>query len=120
MNQLVEDLRSEYPDITFATTRDASEEIWLMFRVLGSSAVFGAMLVLVILTWTMGLRISLLVLVAIPFSSAVALVFLYWAGIPVSNMVVFSFILVLGMVVDGGARTRSRPRRLASTRSACP
>lgn len=101
INSLVEDLRQQYPDIDFATTRDTSEEIWVMFRVLGSSAIFGAMLVLVILAWSMGLRISILVLLAIPFSSAVALVFLYASGIPVSNMVVFAFILVLGMVVDG-------------------
>ena len=98
---LVDSLRSQYPDIEFNITRDTSQEIWLMFRVLGSSAVFGAMLVLVILAWTMGLRISILVLIAIPFSTAVALVFLYAAGIPISNMAVFSFILVLGMVVDG-------------------
>ena len=101
LNVLVDDLRQQYPHIHFTTTRDTSQEIWVMFRVLGSSALFGAMLVLVILTWTMGLRISILVLIAIPFSSAVALVFLYFADIPVSNMVVFSFILVLGMVVDG-------------------
>jgi len=101
VNALVVDLRQQYPDIMFSTSRDTSEEIWIMFRVLGSSALFGAMLVLVILAWSMGLRISILVLIAIPFSSAVALVFLYFAGIPVSNMVVFSFILVLGMVVDG-------------------
>lgn len=97
----VEELQELHPDFTFSTTRDASEEIWVMFRVLGSSAIFGAMLVLVILAWTMGLRISLLVLIAIPFSMAVGLVFLFVSGIPVSNMVVFAFILVLGMVVDG-------------------
>ncbi|TWT36389.1 Multidrug resistance protein MdtC [Posidoniimonas corsicana] len=101
VREVVEGLRDEFPDFTFAITRDASSEIWVMFRVLGSSAIFGAMLVLVILAWTMGLRISLLVLIAIPFSMAVALQFLFFAGIPVSNMVVFSFILVLGMVVDG-------------------
>ncbi len=101
VNALVDDLRQQYPDIVFTTTRDTSQEIWIMFRVLGSSALFGAMLVLVILAWSMGLRISILVLIAIPFSSAVGLSFLYFAGIPVSNMVVFSFILVLGMVVDG-------------------
>ena len=101
VNALLEDLRQQYPEISFFGTRDTSQEIWLMFRVLGSSAVFGAMLVLIILAWTMGLRISILVLIAIPFSSAVGLVFLYFAEIPVSNMVVFSFILVLGMVVDG-------------------
>ncbi|MEM6330662.1 MAG: efflux RND transporter permease subunit, partial [Planctomycetota bacterium] len=97
----VAELQEQHPDFQFATTRDASEEIWVMFRVLGASAVFGAMLVLVILAWTMGLRISLLVLLAIPFSMAVGLVFLFATGVPVSNMVVFAFILVLGMVVDG-------------------
>lgn len=98
---MVETLKVQYPDLKFDTTRDASEQIWVMFRVLGSSAIFGAMLVLVILAWTMGLRISILVLLAIPFSMAVALGFLFFAGIPISNMVIFSFILVLGMVVDG-------------------
>jgi len=101
LNVLLTDLRVQYPDIKFTGSRDTSQEIWIMFRVLGSSALFGAMLVLVILAWTMGLRISILVLVAIPFSCAVGLIFLYFADIPVSNMVVFSFILVLGMVVDG-------------------
>lgn len=101
VNVMVESLKSQYPDLTFETTRDSSQEIWVMFRVLGSSAIFGAMLVLIILAWTMGLRISVLVLTAIPFSMSVALIFLYFGGIPVSNMVIFSFILVLGMVVDG-------------------
>ncbi|TWT90423.1 Multidrug resistance protein MdtC [Pseudobythopirellula maris] len=101
VREMVDSLRERYPDLTFSITRDASQEIWVMFRVLGSSAIFGALLVLVILAWTMGLRISVLVLIAIPFSMAVALIFLFFAGIPVSNMVIFSFILVLGMVVDG-------------------
>lgn len=97
----ISELEGQYPLFEFSTTRDASAEIWVMFRVLGSSALFGAMLVLVILAWTMGLRISILVLIAIPFSCAVGVVFLYFAGIAISNMVVFAFILVLGMVVDG-------------------
>jgi multidrug efflux pump subunit AcrB len=68
----VAELQRHYPHLEFSTTRDTSLEIWVMFRVLGSSALFGAMLVLVILAWTMGLRISILVLMAIPFSTAVA------------------------------------------------
>ncbi len=97
----VEELTEQYPQLKFSTTRDTSEEISVMFRVLGSSFVFGAMLVLVILGWAMGLRISFLVLTAVPLSSGIALVFLFAFGIPISNMVIFSFILVLGMVVDG-------------------
>lgn len=101
VKEKVDELRPQYPNIEFQVTRDTSEEISIMFRVLGSSFVFGAMLVLVILAWTMGLRISMLVLTAIPLSSAVGLISLYVMGIPVSNMVIFAFILVLGMVVDG-------------------
>ncbi len=97
----VEDLKTQYPFIEFSATRDTSEEISIMFRVLGSSFVFGAMLVLIILGWSMGLRISMLVLLAIPLSSGVGLICLYAFGVPISNMVIFSFILVLGMVVDG-------------------
>ena len=97
----VAELRELYPHIQFSTTRDVSEDIGIMFYVLGSSAVFGAALILVILTLTMGPRISILVLIAIPFSSAIGLIALYVNGIAISNMVLFSFILVLGMVVDG-------------------
>ncbi len=97
----VAELRELYPHIQFSTTRDVSEDISIMFYVLGSSAVFGAALILVILTLTMGPRISILVLIAIPFSSAIGLIALYTGGIAISNMVLFSFILVLGMVVDG-------------------
>ncbi len=97
----VAELREQYPHIEFSTTRDISEDISVMLWVLGSSAVVGAMLVLVVLAWSMGLRISVLVLSAIPFSTAIALIFLFAAGIPISNLVIFSFILVLGMVVDG-------------------
>lgn len=101
VRERVSELSQEYSNIKFSTSRETSQEISLMFRVLGSSFLFGAMLVLLILTWSMGFRISILVLLAIPLSSAVGLIFLYFFNIPISNMVIFSFILVLGMVVDG-------------------
>ena len=101
VKERVAELQEQYPHIEFTATRDISEDISMMLWILGSSALFGGMLVLIILTWTMGLRISVLVLMAIPFSMSIALVFLFAAGIPISNMVIFSFILVLGMVVDG-------------------
>ena len=97
----VKELQPKYPSIQFTTTRDSSEEIQLMFRVLGSSFIFGALLIVVILGWAMGLRIATLVLLAIPFSSGIGLACLYWLEVPLSSMVVFSFILVVGMVVDG-------------------
>lgn len=97
----VEQLQQQYPHITFSCTRDISTDIAFMFQTLGSDAIFGAMVVLVILAWSMGMRIAFLVVTAIPFSSAVAFVFLYVAGYAVSNMVIFAFIVALGMVIDG-------------------
>ena len=97
----IEELRLKYPEVDFHATRDSSEEIALMFEVLGSSALWGGILVVVILQLSMGFRASCMVLLAIPISTAVALVFLYVTGAAISNMVIFSYILVLGMVVDG-------------------
>jgi multidrug efflux pump len=108
---MVENLREQYPDLRFDTTRDSSRDIWVMFRVLGADALFGAMVLLVILSWSMGLKVSLLVLTALPLSAAVAFSFLFFAGIPVSNMVIFSFILILGMVVDGAIITTENIHR---------
>ena len=120
---VVAELREQYPHIKFSTTRDVSNDIRVMFYVLGSSAVFGAALILVILSAAMGLRISILVLTAIPFSSAIGLIFLYMSGIAISNMVLFSFILVLGMVCgrrNHRGREHSSPYRTGGNRRLWP
>ncbi len=101
IKQKVTQLAEQFPFIKFSCTRDISNDISTRFQVLGSDAIFGAMVVLVILAWSMGMRIGLLVITAIPVSCAVALVFLYFGGFAVSNMVIFAFIVALGMVVDG-------------------
>ena len=97
----VAELQQQYPHIKFSCTRDISTDIAFMFQTLGSDAIFGAMVVLVILAWSMGIRVGFLVVLAIPFSSAIAFVFLFAAGYAVSNMVIFAFIVALGMVIDG-------------------
>lgn len=101
IKERVDELQKQYPHLALTCTRDVSEEIGVMFQVLGSSAIFGGMLVVIILAWSMGLLSSFLVILAIPTSTAFALVFLYASDIPISSMVIFSYILVLGMVVDG-------------------
>ncbi len=101
LQERVEQLRLQYPHIDFAVTRDITTDIRFMFSSLGTSALQGGIVVLLVLAWAMGLRISFLVLMAIPFSTALGLIFLYAAATPISNLVIFSFILILGMVVDG-------------------
>lgn len=97
----VAELSSQFPHIKFSCTRDVSQEIAFMFQTLGSDAIFGSLVVLIVLAWTMGLRTALIVIMAIPFAGAVSLVFLYFAGYAVSNMVIFAYIVSGGMVIDG-------------------
>ncbi|MBX3411103.1 MAG: efflux RND transporter permease subunit [Pirellulales bacterium] len=97
----VAELALEYPHIHFSCTRDVSQEIAYMFQSLGSDAIFGSLVVLIVLAWTMGLRTALLVIMAIPFAAAVSLVFLYLFGFAISNMVIFAYIVSGGMVIDG-------------------
>lgn len=95
------EMQAKYPHLTFTVSGDTSREIWVMFAVLGSSAIYGGLLVFLILYLSMGFRGSFLVVLAIPFSTAVALLVIYCCGYAISNMVIFSYILALGMVVDG-------------------
>lgn len=97
----VNELGRRYPGLHIEATRDVSDEIRIMFETLGSSALYGVVLVLAMLLLVMGFRSAVLVTMALPLCLAVSLVFLYAFGLSVNNMVIFSFILVLGMVVDG-------------------
>ncbi|MFO0900220.1 MAG: efflux RND transporter permease subunit, partial [Pirellulales bacterium] len=101
IKQKVAELETRFPHITFSNTRDASVEISSMFQTLGMDALFGSVVIFLVLSWSMGLRISMLVLMAIPFAMAVSLVFLYLAGFAISNMVIFAYIVASGMVIDG-------------------
>lgn len=101
IKQRVDELQRQYPHLQLTCTRDVSAEIGVMFEVLGSSAVFGGMVVVIILAWSMGLLSSFLVILTIPTSTCIALTFLYAVKIPISSMVIFAYILALGMVVDG-------------------
>lgn len=101
IKQKVAELETRFPHITFSCTRDASTEISSMFQTLGMDALFGSVVIFLVLSWSMGLRISMLVLMAIPFAMAVSLVFLYIAGFAISNMVIFAYIVASGMVIDG-------------------
>ncbi len=101
IKERVEELRHQYPQIKFSCTQDISQDIRTMFETLGSDAMFGALVVFIVLAWAMGVRVALLVIIAIPFSMAVSLIFLYFAGYAVSNMVIFAYIVAGGMVIDG-------------------
>lgn len=88
-------------------SRSQAREIQIMFDQLGSSALFGMALVVIVLAIFMGVRNALLISIAIPFSLVVAAAFMLIAKatvapeLAINNMSLFSLILVIGMVVDG-------------------
>jgi HAE1 family hydrophobic/amphiphilic exporter-1 len=89
------------------TNRSQGREIRIMFDQLGSSAVFGMILVVLVLTVFMGWRNAMLISIAIPFSLIVASAMMllakrtFFPDLAINNMSLFSLILVIGMVVDG-------------------
>ncbi len=89
------------------TNRSQGREIRIMFDQLGSSAVFGMALVVIVLTIFMGWRNALLISIAIPFSLILASALMliakrtFFEDLAINNMSLFSLILVIGMVVDG-------------------
>ena len=93
--------------ILIGTNRSQGREIRIMFDQLGSSAVFGMILVVIVLTVFMGWRNALLISIAIPFSLVVAAALMllakrtFFDDLAINNMSLFSLILVIGMVVDG-------------------
>lgn len=82
-------------------TKDQSFWIWLMIQQLGSSALFGGVLVVVVLYFGMGLRSGFIIAAAIPFSVLFCCLCQAVFGLSINNMTLFSLILILGMVVDG-------------------
>ncbi|MCB9848226.1 MAG: efflux RND transporter permease subunit [Phycisphaeraceae bacterium] len=93
--------------LLIGTNRSQGREIRIMFDQLGSSAVFGMALVVLVLTVFMGWRNALLISIAIPFSLVVAAALMllakrtFFEDLAINNMSLFSLILVIGMVVDG-------------------
>jgi len=102
IKQKVSELEQSLPEgVQVAFTSDQSREIGYMVGQLSSSALFGSLLVVILLCWAMGGRNALLVGLAIPGSLLAGFVFIHAAGIVFSTICIFALILILGMVVDG-------------------
>lgn len=90
------------PDhIDISLTKDQSYWIAIMLGQLGSSALFGGLLVVVILYFGMGMRSGFLLASAIPFSVLFCALCQTIFNVSINGMTLFSLILILGMVVDG-------------------
>ena len=83
-------------------TNDQSSRVEHQVDELSNHIIFGIILVMIVLMFTMGLRNSLFVGAAIPLSMMIAFTLLSAMGLTLNTMVLFGLVMGLGMLVDDG------------------
>lgn len=89
-------------DLSLQLTNDQSSRVEHQVDELSNHIIFGIILVMIVLMFTMGLRNSLFVGAAIPLSMLMAFSILSAAGLTLNTMVLFGLVMGLGMLVDDG------------------
>jgi len=89
-------------DLTIQITQDQSSKVEHQVDELSNHIIFGIILVMIVLMFTMGLRNSLFVGAAIPLSMLMAFSILSMFGLTLNTMVLFGLVMGLGMLVDDG------------------
>jgi multidrug efflux pump len=89
-------------DLTLELSNDQSSRVEHQVDELSNHIIFGILLVMIVLMFTMGLRNSLFVGAAIPLSMLMAFSILSAFGLTLNTMVLFGLVMGLGMLVDDG------------------
>ena len=89
-------------DLKIKLTNDQSSRVEHQVDELSNHIIFGIVLVMIVLMFTMGLRNSLFVGAAIPLSMLMAFTILSAFGLTLNTMVLFGLVMGLGMLVDDG------------------
>ena len=89
-------------DLKLELTNDQSSRVEHQVDELSNHIIFGIVLVMIVLMFTMGLRNSLFVGAAIPLSMLMAFTILSALGLTLNTMVLFGLVMGLGMLVDDG------------------
>lgn len=109
VGELVEEFNAsgKAEQTTITTGRSLTRQIQSMLHQLGSSAAWGALTILVLLTYFLGWRNSIIIISAVPMALLATAAALWLAkrsvlpDLAINNMVLFAVILVTGLVVDG-------------------
>ena len=88
--------------LTIELSNDQSSRVEHQVDELSNHIIFGIVLVMIVLMFTMGLRNSLFVGAAIPLSMLMAFTILSAFGLTLNTMVLFGLVMGLGMLVDDG------------------
>jgi multidrug efflux pump subunit AcrB len=89
-------------NLSLKLTNDQSSRVEHQVDELSNHIIFGIILVMIVLMFTMGLRNSLFVGAAIPLSMLMAFTILSAFGLTLNTMVLFGLVMGLGMLVDDG------------------
>jgi multidrug efflux pump len=89
-------------DLNLKMTNDQSDSVEHQVNELSNHIIFGIVLVMIVLMFTMGLRNSLFVGAAIPLSMLMAFAILSAFGFTLNTMVLFGLVMGLGLLVDDG------------------
>ncbi|WP_394760319.1 efflux RND transporter permease subunit, partial [Flavobacterium sp.] len=89
-------------DLKLELSNDQSSRVEHQVDELSNHIIFGIVLVMIVLMFTMGLRNSLFVGAAIPLSMLMAFTILSAFGLTLNTMVLFGLVMGLGMLVDDG------------------
>lgn len=110
-------------DLEISLTSDQSSAVEHQVNELANHILIGILLVMAVLSFSMGMKNALFVGTAIPLSMLIAFAILQMAGITLNTMVLFAMVMGLGMLVDDGIvvvdnvyanMEKGLPRRLAS------
>jgi multidrug efflux pump len=101
--KIINDEKTRWPAGThYEITFDMSKNIRTMVDELQNHLLMGIILVLLVLSFFLGVRNSLFISTAIPFSMAMGFIALGYMGVTLNMVVLFSLVMVLGMLVDDG------------------
>ena len=101
MDELLEDMQKEYPDIQFQLTRDQTRLLSYTIENLKGNLYLGALMAcLVLMLFMKKWRLSLLVVLSIPLSLIITILCFYLLGISMNVISLSGLILGVGMMVD--------------------
>ena len=101
IGNLVDDLREEYPDISFDLTRDQTRLLTYSIDNLEQNLYVGAVLAcLVLFLFMKNWRLPLLIMITIPLSLVLTLLCFHLTGISLNIISLSGLILGVGMIVD--------------------
>ncbi len=103
-NEKLEKAKETYipKDVNITTTSDQSTQVEHQVNELANHIIIGILLVMGVLSFSMGMKNSLFVGTAIPLSMLIAFAILHAMGITLNTMVLFAMVMGLGMLVDDG------------------